>query len=136
MSQSNDVNLSGFVMTEPKMKEGSERSICTFFLETCKTWTEEKPGGKDKVRKEHFDQHCIVALDRTALALVKLAKIGSEISVKGELTYSRTTDASQKEWVRAEIVISSFQIHGLRKYRYDATVNPGAEMPYSGSREG
>lgn len=135
MSQSNDVNLSGFVITEPKLAEGSERSICTFFLETSKTWVEAKPGSKDKVRKENFDQHCIVALDKTAEALVKIGKVGSEITVKGELTYSRTKDAAQKEWVRAEIVISSFQIHGLRKYRYDQAQSPELGMPYTGTRE-
>lgn len=131
----NDVTLSGFVVTDPMMAKDAPRKICTFFLETSKTWTEQKPGSSEKVRKERFEQHCIVALDKQCEAIMKMAKIGTEMTVKGELTYSRFVDQGDIERVRAEVVISGFLIHGLRKYKADGAGSSKDGMPWAGERK-
>lgn len=131
----NDVSLIGFVVTEPILAKDSPRKICTFFLETSKTWTEQKPGSNEKVRKERFEQHCIVALDKNCEAIIRMAKIGSEMTVKGELTYSRFLDQGDIERVRAEVVISGFHIHGLKKHRPDDDAKSKDGMPWAEERK-
>lgn len=135
MANNNEVRLCGFVITPPKKKEDSDRNICTFFLETSKTWVEKGAGDSGKVGKERFEQHCIVALDRTCENIMTHAKVGSEITVFGELTYSRYVDSGDIERVRAEVVLNSFHVHGLRKYKYEESNLPADDMPWAGDRE-
>lgn len=127
--------MSGFVVTDPKKTENSKRNICTFFLETSKSWIEKKANTDEKMRKERFEQHCIVALDKLCENILSMAKVGSEITVKGELTYTRFVDAASIERVRAEIVINYFRIHGLKAYKGDGTSDGNSGMPWAGERD-
>lgn len=121
----NKVILSGFVISDAVETSINNRKLAYFKLETRETWVE--PSG----RKEKFDTHYIVGLDKICASMVNLIKEGREIMVEGTLSCRPWLDKDGHERVRYEIVISAFQVFGIAKYKPRTSSGDDSDYPWT-----